>query len=347
MRAKVSVLGHFGEGMNLLNGQTVKTKIVTEELQKQLGAEQVIKFDTHGGWKTLFKAPIQAFLALKKSSNVLIFPAHNGLRVYAPLLSFLRCFFKNRKIHYAVIGGWLPRFIFERKRLSKSLKKFDGIYVETKAMKSALEAQGFTNIFVMPNCKNLMVLSNDELVYPTGVPYKLCTFSRVMKEKGIEIAVNAVRQVNENLGYIAYSLDIYGQVDNSQTVWFENLQKTFPTYIQYGGEIPFDRSVEVLKQYFAVLFPTYYEGEGFAGTVIDALAAGVPVIASDWKYNSEVINQNVGFVYPTNNHDVLVNILNDLAIKPELLLNKKSCCLIETKKYRIDKVTRILLDNLS
>ena len=36
MRLKVSVLGHFGKGRNLLNGQTIKTKIVSEELQKQL-----------------------------------------------------------------------------------------------------------------------------------------------------------------------------------------------------------------------------------------------------------------------------------------------------------------------
>ena len=65
MRVKVSILGHFGEGVNLLNGQTVKTKIITEELQNQLGQDQVLKIDTHGGWKTLLKAPFQVFRALK------------------------------------------------------------------------------------------------------------------------------------------------------------------------------------------------------------------------------------------------------------------------------------------
>ena len=178
---KVSILGHFGEGVNLLNGQTVKTKIITEELQNQLGQDQVLKIDTHGGWKTLLKAPFQVFRALKNSTNVLIFPAHNGLRVYAPLLSLQRLFFKKRKIHYVVIGGWLPEFLKKRKRLSKKLKKFDGIYVETNTMKNALEAQGFENVYVMPNCKKLTVLSEDKLVYPSGVPYKLCTFSRVIK----------------------------------------------------------------------------------------------------------------------------------------------------------------------
>ena len=46
---KVCVIGHFGFGENLLNGQTIKTKIVTKELDKQFGADQVVKIDTHGG----------------------------------------------------------------------------------------------------------------------------------------------------------------------------------------------------------------------------------------------------------------------------------------------------------
>lgn len=40
---KVCVIGHFGFKENLLNGQTIKTKIVTDELQAQLGDDQVVK----------------------------------------------------------------------------------------------------------------------------------------------------------------------------------------------------------------------------------------------------------------------------------------------------------------
>lgn len=346
VRVKVGILGHFGEGANLLNGQTVKTKIITEELQNQLGQDQVLKFDTHGGWKTLLKAPFQVFRALKNSTNVLIFPAHNGLRVYAPLLSFVKQFFKKRKIHYVVIGGWLPQFLMQRKSLSKMLRKFDGIYVETNTMKSALEAQEFENVYVMPNCKKLTVLSENELVYPTGVPYKLCTFSRVMREKGIEDAVNAVVTVNTALGVQAFSLDIYGQVDGAQTEWFDSLRKEFPSYIRYGGLVPFDKSVDVLKDYFALLFPTYYEGEGFAGTLIDAYSAGVPVIASDWKYNAELVDENVGCVYPTGDLLAFIDILKAAAINPTLLLCKKRLCLIEANKYKVDNAVRILLEQL-
>ena len=278
--------------------------------------------------------------------NVLIFPAHNGLRVYAPLLSFQRKFFKKRKIHYVVIGGWLPQFLTKRKSLEKALKRFDGIYVETNTMKSALEVQGFENVFVMPNCKDLKILSEQELIYPSETPYKLCTFSRVMKEKGIETAVDAVKKVNEKLGYTAYSLDIYGQVDSAQTEWFDALQQKFTANIKYCGVVPSDKSVDVLKEYFILLFPTYYEGEGFAGTLIDAFSAGLPVIASDWKYNIELVNEGVGYVYHTGDQPAFAEILKEVAIKPELLLCKKKLCLKEAEKYRIDSVIRILIDQI-
>jgi glycosyltransferase involved in cell wall biosynthesis len=214
-------------------------------------------------------------------------------------------------------------------------------------MKSTLEIQGFTNVLVMPNCKKLNILSEKELVYPSGVPYRLCTFSRAMKEKGIEIAINAVRQVNNKLGFIAYTLDIYGQVDNSQIEWFEMLNKRFPNYVRYCGYVDSDKTVEVLKQYFALLFPTYYAGEGFAGTVIDAFASGVPVIASDWKYNTEIIK--VGFdgaVFPAKDTQALVDKLVEIYRNIDAWNAMKLNCLKRAKDYSSENVIRILIEQL-
>lgn len=167
-----------------------------------------------------------------------------------------------------------------------------------------------------------------------------------MKEKGIEDAVNAITTANAELGFQAFSLDIYGQVDKNQTEWFDKLQNNFPEYIRYGGLVSFDKSVEVLKGYFALLFPTYYEGEGFAGTLIDAYSAGVPVIASDWKYNSELVNDNVGYIYSTGNQTAFIKILKNIAMNPSLILSKKKCCIEEANKYRIDRAVQVLIREL-
>ena len=175
---------------------------------------------------------------------------------------------------------------------------------------------------------------------------KLCTFSRVMREKGIEDAVKVVMAVNADFGRDVFSLDIYGQVDENQTEWFESLQKTFPDYIHYGGLIPFDKSVETLKGYFALLFPTYYEGEGFAGTLIDAYSAGVPVIASDWKYNAELVNENVGYIYKAQDNVAFADLLKAVAADPTMILKKKKACLREAEKYRIENAVDILFNRI-
>lgn len=343
---RVGIIGRFGFGKNLLNGQTIKTKILSSALEESVGKDDIHRVDTYGGATALLRLPVQCIGTALRCRNIIILPAYKGIRIIAPLLAICNIVL-HRKLHYVVIGGWLPQFLQKRRMLTIVLKSFDAIYVETNTMKSALEAQGFTNVFVLPNCKKLTILSEQELTYPSGEPYKLCTFSRVMKEKGIKEAVNAVMTVNNTLGRQVFTLDIFGQVDESQTEWFESLRKNFPSYVCYKGMVPYDKSVEVLKEYFALLFPTYYEGEGFAGTLIDAYSAGVPVIASDWKYNSELVHEGVGCIYPTGDQNAFVDVLKMAAMMPLEFLNKKSACLTEAEKYQTDKVVHVLVDQIN
>lgn len=342
---KIGVCGHFGGDRNFLDGQTVKTKIITKELEKEFGDNEVKKVDTFGGKERLVPILLNLIRLVMNCENIIILPAHNSLRIFAPLLAFVNRFY-HRKLHYVVIGGWLPEFVATRKYLQRALMSFDSIYVETNVMKTKLVAMGFNNVIVMPNCKELNILKPEELVYAKEEPYKLCTFSRVMKEKGIEEAVDAVIAVNEELGRIVYTLDIYGQIDSNQIDWFKRLELRFPEYIKYKGLVDFDKTTNVLKNYFVLLFPTYYEGEGFAGTLIDALAAGIPVIASDWRYNTEIVNEKTGYVYPVHDNHALVDTLIGVGNNPDLLLSKKSGCLKEAEKYRPENVIQRLTSKL-
>ena len=170
----VCIIGHFGFAKNLLNGQTVKTKIITKELEKQLGKEEVLKIDTHGGKKKMLQLIFQLPVTMKNVKNIIMMPAHNGIRFFAPLLVFFNSFF-HIKLHYVVIGGWLPEFLENKKRLQKNLKKFDGIYVETNTMKVNMEKLGFSNIYILPNCKELKILKENELDINSVVNYYLTT----------------------------------------------------------------------------------------------------------------------------------------------------------------------------
>ena len=341
----VCVCGHFGFGREFLDGQTVKTRNIYDELAQTLGEEKVCSLDTYGGKKAIIRLVFGMLRALKNCHNVVILPAQNGIRFIPPLLMSVNTFF-NRKLHYVVIGGWLDSFLENRKALTRCLKRFHCIYVETSTMKNVLENGGFKNVLVMPNCKSLQRLTEDELVYSVDEPYKLCTFSRVMWEKGIGTAVEAVKEVNQKLGRTACALDIYGPVDGQQTEWFEELCNSFPEYVRYCGTVAAEQSVGVLKDYFALLFPTIFYTEGIPGTIIDAYAAGVPVIASRWESFSDVVNEETGIGYDFEEENALAEAIETVIKDPGEFSAKKIACLRRFSDFSPEVIREVLIPQL-
>ena len=142
-------------------------------------------------------------------------------------------------------------------------------------------------------------------------------------------------------------MDIYGQVDDGQISWFEDLSTKFPAEVQYCGVAPFDKSVEILKSYFALLFPTKFYTEGIPGTIIDSYAAGVPVISSEWENFADIIdNGTTGITYPFDKPEKLSQILIDIAEDPSTILHMKSNCLKKVQEYLPDNALQILWDVL-
>ncbi len=341
----VGILGHFAFGLQFSDGQTVKTKTFAAAIEERT-CGSVWKEDTHGGVKKLFCLPLQLFRLLSKCENILIFPAQRGLRVMVPLLSFMNGHF-HRKLHYCVIGGWMPSMIRSRHGLCRKLKRFSGIHVETGTMKKALESMGFSNVDIIPNCKTLDVLEESELQSSYSEPYRLCTFSRVMREKGIEDAVRAVERLNRENGRTVFTLDIYGQVDPSQKEWFDRLSSGFSDNIRYCGVVPYNQSVKVLSDYYALLFPTRFYTEGIPGTIIDAYAAGLPVVASRWESFMDMIDDGAtGIGYSFDDKDGLYAVLSDICANSLDLAGMKVNCLRRASDYLPENALKPLFEQI-
>lgn len=342
---KIAVIGKFHTAQGIADGQAVKTNILTEELEQAFGRENILRINTYG-WK---KHPVGLFAscaaAVRKCTDVIFMTDAGGIKVF-PWLLRMANIGGTCRLHYVVIGGWLCGYLAKQKLLAKLLMKFEGIYVETRTMQRAMEALGFSNIVVMPNCKRLSMLGEDELVYDTNEPHRLCIFSRIMREKGVPEAVEAVRTINERSGRQVYTLELYGQVDPDQQDWFERLQAEFPPYIRYGGTIDYHRSVEVLKDYFALLFPTKFYTEGIPGTIIDAYAAGIPVISSRWESFGDILDDETCLSYAFDDENGLLHALEAAAEDPDLLLGKKAACLARAKEYTTEHVMEILISRL-
>ena len=342
LKNKICIIGAF-DFVNLpTGGQPVKSRELYYALQNIYGHENVIYVETYG-WK---KHPLKMLLKIekyaRKSKAIIMLPAHHGVEIFSRILAFYKIH-RGSKIFYDVIGGWLPDKTARNPCLLKKLKVFDGIWVETSSMKNALELQGLNNVCVLPNFKKLDILSECELKFDISYPLKICTFSRVTKQKGIEEAIKAVRHLNEEFEKEVYHLDIYGQIDDEYREEFEKLTKLYDQEITYCGVVEPNKSVDTIKEYFALLFPTLFYTEGLPGTIIDAYASGVPIITSLWKNANDIFIENItGWGYEFGNREGLISLLRKAAMSPDEFLKMKSSALNMAKKYHPDTVMKLI-----
>lgn len=343
---KVGICGRFGYNSGSVNGQTDKTVAVYNAVAKAIGKENIALVDSYGWQKNPLKLINNCRKLLSECENIIIMPARNGVKVFPALFNMFNRNY-GRKLHYVVIGGWLNDELKASASLTKQIKKLDCVYVELEQMKEDLRETGLDNVIYMPNFRSKTSIEEGELVYNTTEPYRVCTFSRILREKGIEEAVDAVRKANAHFGRTVYELDIFGMIEPEYKDRFDEIQKSFEPYIAYKGIIDNTNCSDELKNYFALLFPTFYKGEGFAGTIIDAFSAGVPVIATDWHYNSNIITHLVdGVIYDTAKPELLTKILVEAAKAPDMLNDLKLNCLKAVARYDADEVIKVLLKEL-
>jgi len=177
----------------------------------------------------------------------------------------------------------------------------------------------------------------------TNIHIGLKIGGRPMKEKGIEDAIQIVTYINNYYGKTVYTLDIYGSIDSDYQKRFNHLMNNSSDYILYGGIIDYSKTVEVLKDYYAMMFLTYYKTEGTPGSIIDAYSAGLPVISYNWNSAGEVIKQNkTGFIFETGDTKSIEDFLIDLYHESDVINPMKINCLEESKLYKPELVIKKL-----
>lgn len=343
-KKKIGIIGHFGGKEKLYDGQTIKTRILYDELSEVLHDKPSIA-DTYYKKSNPLKLVVDTVKVLIKADYIIILLSGNGMRVYFPLM-YLAAKLGKKKVYHDVIGGNLADYCVKYPQYIKYLNSFVVNWVETENVKKKLEKKNICNVEVLPNFKRLSIIEkvNDNWT----VPYKLCTFSRVMEEKGIGEAVKAVKMANEELGCRAFTLDIYGQIDENQNDWFKSLKKTFDETIRYCGIVNYDQSTKVLKNYFALLFPTLFFTEGVPGTIIDAYAAALPVISSHWEHFEDVVEDNkTGIGYEFGNTEALKQVLIHIYENPNRIMEMKKHCLDVAYKYTPENSMNIILKKMN
>lgn len=333
-KKKVGVVGSIGDSAD---GQTIKTMTLIAALRRETNWK-IVEVNTQERNRNPIKLFFCTIHMLLHCKDVFILVSRNGAKFFFPIFFFFAKIFKT-KVYHDAIGNCAVNYAHSGRRHVKYLNSFKVNWVETFRMLEDLRNAGVNNVEQLYNFKDLKIINENQLKEKFTQPYPLCTFSRVIKEKGIEDAICAVEEFNKKNNKIIFSLDIYGAIDEGYKNDFYKIIKSSHTEICYKGVVPFNKSIETIQNYFALLFPTYWDGEGFPGTIIDALFSGVPIVATDWMSNSELIRNNyTGIIYPNKNINDLFSALMWMSENITKMIEMRKYCLLDAKQYEASRL---------
>jgi glycosyltransferase involved in cell wall biosynthesis len=334
LKDRLLFIGPINLGNSPKGGDEFKNQLAVLQLQRFY----CLKLIDTVGWK---KNPFLIF-------NVLFSLAPNQsykkIIISASTLSALRLIkianklvVRKTKIVYWVIGGELDRVLLERPELVPILNGLKAIVVQTHKLNVNLGEIGLTNTVKISNFKDFNIRNlGKRQKQETRNPLKLVFLSRICETKGVKVIFDAIDHFPKD----KFEVDFYGPIDEEYKVFFlkEINSRENANYKGYLNlQEDFEKSIDILAAYDIFLFPTFWKSEGHAGVLIDAMCAGLGIIATDWNSNHEFITNNGTLITPRNAHS-LVDALNIYLENPELIVEHGNASLENVKDYHISNI---------
>jgi len=241
----------------------------------------------------LFAYIIILYLIIKripKFEHISLHGTANDYLFIAPFAIIFAKFFNKtislRKFAGNFIDIYNSYFIIKRKTIDFTLRNSDINFFETKYLVKYFKKFN-TNTFWFPNVRKKQVITTDS-VYKS----KFIFVGSVNEKKGIEILCKA-----SNLLTKKYTIDIYGMLDEKYTEsFFDDFN------VNYKGRLRPENVAKVMSEYDVLVLPTFWQGEGYPGVIIEALSVGLPIIATNLDGITEMLDDTMSDLI--NPHDI-------------------------------------------
>lgn len=332
---EILFIGDCGNFKETSNGVYAKNIQLLRRLNELFTS---IKYVNTNNWK---KNPFVLFhviqnIWLYRNCNIII--SLNTMSAYK-LLKVVHLLLPSVRITYFVIGGILPDFISHKEKgQRKCYSNVKWFLVESKKMKEDMESLGYNNVLYVPNFKKITYIpSKTRRIIK---PFKFVFLSRIIPEKGCNLIIEATKQLNSEIGKEHFIVHFFGKIADNYRSQFLNAINGVSN-IEYKGFLNLAETpnYDVLATYSGMLFPTYWKGEGFPGILIDAMIAGIPVIASDWGYNKEIIdNGSTGIIIKGKDAKVLAHAMASFIDNIPTVEDMAEHCKSKALDYDTDKV---------
>lgn len=306
MMKSICLIGNNGFGAPVFDGQRVKVRTYKNILEAE-------GFDVHfveleKSFKRLFSILHEIKRGIKQCDIIVLITSDNGERILIPYINRINAKYKKRFVFSQIGTSSLYKclknmnedekrsFFHEHdftkfapsKREIKKFSKIDAILTETTLINDA-----FSEFYHLKNCHQMtnFRIQTDNPVILKEQSNKLIYLSRVMTRKGIFDLMNVLNNLSKKFD-IDFTLDIYGGLNltiEENTMFYNLINKK----IRYCGELDPTQTIDVLKDYDLLCFPTKCEGEGTPGCIVESLIAGTPVLSSNFTQSDELLNNGV------------------------------------------------------
>ena len=229
----------------------------------------------------------------------------------------------------------------------RTCSTFDGVYPQTDELSRDLRAlfDDSVQVRTVPNLRPLPERAASDTGGPSDT-LQLAYVGRIKESKGLDDLLSAYERATDAGTDVV--LDIYGHFlpDDPYKDRFLDRCSQLPG-ARFHGKLPNEDVIPTLQDADAFVFPTVYDGEGFPGALVEAFAAGCPVLATDWNFNADIVTDGVdGRLFDPHDVAALSSHIEELAVDPALLSNLQDGARQTGRQYSVERVTAGIIENL-
>lgn len=330
----------------VVGGAVTKARVLKEWLEEHLMDGVELKVVDTTWWKYRPWILLSIIVEYLKADCVIVLVFPTSAMRLAQIFSFLKLFKKDVLTVYVEVGSTLPLMLKKNPNFKKLLDIYDVLAVETQMSEKFLgKVLGHKirrlgnfrkfDIGFIDRCKKMRNTVN------RGDEFRFVFFSRVIPEKGVELAIEAVKKVRELVDDIKITLDIYGPIPDYYSSRFLRLIEK-EDYVTYRGVMVGDKDVyNILCRYDVMLLPTKIQYEGIPGAIIDGCVVGLPVISTNFPNVYDVVRHGeTGFIVNMGDIESLVDAMVKVVKERDKLETMRENCYRLALEFHIEKVMK-------
>lgn len=339
---KVLFIGAVNRGNLPADGETAKNQILLAFLEERYGRIQLIdtfhwKRSPLIWWRLVFN------IVFARGKTVLLSACTKSSYAISRLFNSFK---RQGSLYYFVIGNSIAAGIESSNYKPKYYRQYRKIYVEGHSMVRIMRQHGLNNVEYLPNFKPIenKHIKTIKKSHIANLKVNFVFLSRICEEKGVSIIFDSMATLNNEGLEVKYSVTFLGPVSAKFQDRFIYSINNFKN-AKHGGFLNLreETGYSLLSQYDVMLFPSFWEGEGFPGVLVDALIAGIPVIATDWHLNSEIIEEGkTGWLIKPYDVIALAEKMKYVINNREQLVEMSAYCMNRAPNYDYRRVLNVV-----